>query len=28
LNSALNEPEPVTINATFIYDTFDVERVT
>ena len=28
LSSALNEPEPVTISATFIYDNFDIERVT
>lgn len=28
LNAALNEPEPVSINATFVYDTFEVENVT
>ena len=28
LNSALTEPEPVTINATFVYDSFDIETVT
>jgi hypothetical protein len=28
LNSTLNEPEPVTISATLVYDSFDIETVT
>lgn len=28
LNSALTDPDPVTISATFVYDSFDVETVT
>lgn len=27
LSAALNEPEPVTINSTFVYDSFDIETV-
>jgi hypothetical protein len=28
LNSALTDTEPVTINASFVYDSFDMEKVT